>query len=71
MTIHDAVRILPRSQLKALLVAEGLHQGPEKRRPRQAKGGKPAQVRNVGAVSIHERRLKVDTRLLPGIGKAI
>ena len=47
-------------------MAEDLHQGPEKRRPSQAKGGEPAQVRIVGAVSIHERRLKVDARLLPG-----
>lgn len=66
MTIYDAVYILPRNQLKALLVAEGLHQGHEKRRPRQAKGSKPAQVRIVGGVSIHERSPEVDARLLPG-----
>ena len=66
MTIYDAVYILPRHQLKALLVAEGLHQGHEKRRSRQAKGSKPAQVRIVGGVSIHERSPEVDARLLPG-----
>ena len=47
-------------------MAEDLHQGHEKRRLLQANGGKPAQVRVAGAVSIHERRLKVDARLLPG-----
>lgn len=66
MTIYDAVYILPRNQLKALLVAEGLHQGHEKRRPRQAKASKPAQVRIVGGVSIHERSPEVDARMLPG-----
>jgi len=62
MTIYDAVYILPRNQLKALLVAEGLHQGHEKRRPRQAQGSKPAQVRIVGGMSIHERSAEVDAR---------
>ena len=66
MTIYDAVYILPRNQLKALLVAAGLHQGHEKRRSRQAKGSEPAQVRIVGGVSIHERSPEVDARLLPG-----
>ncbi len=66
MTIYDAVYILPRNQLKAALVAEGLHQGHEKRRPRQAKGSEPAAVRIVGGVSIHARSPEVDARLLPG-----
>lgn len=66
MTIYDAVYILPRNQLKAQLVAEGLHQGQEKRQPRQAKGSPPARVRIVGGVSIHERGPEVEARLLPG-----
>jgi transposase, IS30 family len=66
MTIYDAVYILPRNQLKAQLVAEGLHQGQEKRHPRQAKGSPPARVRIVGGVSIHERSPEVEARLLPG-----
>ena len=50
MTIYDAVYILPRNQLKAALVAAGLHQGHEKRRSRQAKGSEPAKVRIVGGI---------------------
>jgi transposase, IS30 family len=66
MTIYDAVYILPRNQLKAALVAAGLHQGHEKRRPRQAAGSRAAQVRIVGGISIHERSPDVAARLLPG-----
>lgn len=66
-TIYQALYVLPRNQLKAVLVQEGLRQQHEKRRPR-SKLSKPdgPKVRLVGGVSIHERPAEVNTRAVPG-----
>ena len=66
-TIYQALYILPRNQLKAVLVQEGLRQHHEKRRPQSklAKADGP-KVRHTGGVSIHERPAEVDTRAVPG-----
>ena len=66
-TIYQALYILPRNQLKAVLVQEGLRQHHEKRRPKSklAKADGP-KVRLTGGVSIHERPTEVDSRAVPG-----
>ena len=66
-TIYQALYVLPRNQLKAVLVQEGLRQHHQKRRT-QSKLTKPdgPKVRLVGGVSIHERLAEVATRAVPG-----
>ncbi len=66
-TIYQALYVLPRNQLKAVLVQEGLRQHHERRRPRSklAKADGP-KVRLTGGVSIHERPAEVDARAVPG-----
>ena len=65
-TIYQAIYVLPRNQLKALLVQEGLRQHHEKRHPQsKLSGGKPV-VRHPGGVSIHARPDEVAGRGVPG-----
>jgi len=64
-TIYQALYVLPRNALKAVLVAEGLRQHHEKRRPHSQLTKAEPKVRFSG-VSIDERPAEVDTRLVPG-----
>jgi transposase, IS30 family len=64
-TIYQALYVLPRNALKAVLVAEGLRQHHEKRRPHSKLTKAEPKVRFSG-VSIDERPAEVDTRLVPG-----
>jgi transposase, IS30 family len=64
-TIYQALYVLPRNALKAVLVAEGLRQHHEKRRPHSKLTTAEPKVRFSG-VSIDERPAEVDTRLVPG-----
>ena len=66
-TIYQALYVLPRNQLKAVLVQEGLRQHHEKRRAQSklTKSDGP-KVRLAGGISIHERPAEVATRAVPG-----
>ncbi|MFS8138395.1 MAG: IS30 family transposase [Thermomonas sp.] len=64
-TIYQALYVLPRNALKAVLVAEGLRQHHEKRRPHSKLTKAEPKVRFSG-VSIDERPAEVDTRTVPG-----
>jgi transposase, IS30 family len=64
-TIYQALYVLPRNALKAVLVAEGLRQHHEKRRPHSELSKAEPKVRFSG-VSIDERPAEVDTRTVPG-----
>ena len=64
-TIYQALYVLPRNALKAVLVAEGLRQHHEKRRPHSKLSKAEPKVRFSG-VSIDERPAEVDTRMVPG-----
>ena len=66
-TIYQALYVLPRNQLKVVLIQEGLRQHHEKRRTRSklVKSDGP-KVRLVGGISIHERPAEVATRAVPG-----
>lgn len=65
-TIYQALYVLPRNALKALLVAEGLRQHREKRQTRSKLTATPPKVRLAGGVSIDERPAEVDSRAVPG-----
>ena len=65
-TIYQALYILPRNALKAVLVQEGLRQHHEKRRPHSKLTVAVSKVRLAGGVSIDERPAEVDTRAVPG-----
>ena len=65
-TIYQALYVLPRNALKAVLVQEGLRQHHEKRRPHSKLTQPASKVRLVGGVSIDERPAEVDTRRVPG-----
>jgi len=64
-TIYQALYVLPRNALKALLVQEGLRHRHEKRRPHSKLTKAEPKVRFSG-VSIDERPAEVDTRIVPG-----
>jgi len=64
-TIYQALYVLPRNALKAVLVQEGLRQHHEKRRPHSKLTKAEPKVRFSG-VSIDERPAEVDTRIVPG-----
>ena len=65
-TIYQALYVLPRNALKAVLVQEGLRQHHERRRPHSKLTVPASKVRLVGGVSIDERPAEVDTREVPG-----
>ena len=65
-TIYQALYVLPRNALKAVLVQEGLRQHHEKRRPRSKLTQPVSKVRLVGGISIDERPTEVDSRTVPG-----
>ena len=65
-TIYQALYVLPRNALKAVLVQDGLRQHHEKRRPRRKLSKPEYKVRLVGGISIDERPAEVDTRRVPG-----
>jgi IS30 family transposase len=65
-TIYQALYVMPRNALKAVLVQEGLRQHHEKRRPHSKLTVPASKVRLVGGVSIDERPAEVDTRAVPG-----
>ena len=65
-TIYQALYVLPRNALKAVLVQEGLRQHHEKRRPHSKLTKPESKVRLVGGISIDERPAEVDTRTVPG-----
>ena len=65
-TIYQALYVLPRNALKAVLVQEGLRQQHEKRRPHSKLTKPEPKVRLVGGISIDERPAEVDTRMVPG-----
>jgi len=65
-TIYQALYVLPRNALKAVLVQEGLRQHHERRRPHSKLTVPASKVRLVGGVSIDERPAEVDTRDVPG-----
>jgi IS30 family transposase len=65
-TIYQALYVLPRNALKAVLVQEGLRQHHERRRPHSKLTAAPSKVRLVGGVSIDERPAEVATRTVPG-----
>lgn len=65
-TIYQALYVLPRNALKAVLVQEGLRRQHEKRRPHSKLTKPESKVRLVGGISIDERPAEVDTRLVPG-----
>ena len=64
-TIYQALYVLPRNALKAVLVQEGLRQHHEKRRLHSKLTKAEPKVRFSG-VSIDERPAEVDTRTVPG-----
>jgi transposase, IS30 family len=64
-TIYQALYVLPRNALKAVLVQEGLRQHHEKRRPHSPLTATEPKVRFAG-VSIDERPAEADTRRVPG-----
>lgn len=64
-TIYQALYVLPRNALKAVLVQEGLRQHHEKRRQRSKLGRTEPEVRFSGT-SVDERPAEVATRLVPG-----
>ena len=64
-TIYQALYVLPRNALKAVLVQEGLRQHHEKRRPHSQLTKAGPKVRFAG-VSIDERPAEVGTRAVPG-----
>jgi transposase, IS30 family len=64
-TIYQALYVLPRNALKAVLVQEGLRQHHEKRRPHSQLGSAEPKVRFSGT-SIDERPAEVDGRMVPG-----
>ena len=65
-TIYQALYVLPRNALKAVLIQEGLRQHHEKRRPHSKLTKPESKVRLVGGVSIDERPAEVDNRTVPG-----
>ena len=65
-TIYQALYVLPRNALKAVLVQEGLRQQHEKRRAHSKLTKPESKVRLVGGISIDERPAEVDTRMVPG-----
>lgn len=65
-TIYQALYVMPRNALKAVLVQEGLRQHHEKRRPRSLLTAAEPKVRFAGT-SIDERPAEVDTRIVPGL----
>ena len=64
-TIYQALYVLPRNALKAVLVQEGLRQHHERRHPQSKLTKAEPKVRFSG-VSIDERPAEVDTRTVPG-----
>jgi transposase, IS30 family len=64
-TIYQALYVMPRNTLKAVLVQAGLRQHHEKRRPHSALTATGPKVRFAGT-SIDERPADVDTRRVPG-----
>lgn len=64
-TIYQALYVLPRNAIKAVLVAEGLRQHHEKRRPQSRLTKAEPKVRFSG-VSIDERPAEAETRTVPG-----
>jgi IS30 family transposase len=64
-TLYQALYVLPRNALKAVLVQEGLRQHHEKRQPQGRLPKAEPKVRFAG-VSIDERPAEVDTRAVPG-----
>ena len=64
-TIYQALYVLPRNALKAVLVQEGLRQHHEKRRPHSKLTKAEPKVRFSG-VSIDERPAEVESRTVPG-----
>lgn len=65
-TIYQALYVLPRNALKAVLLQEGLRQHHEKRRPHSKLTTAAPKVRLTGGISIDERPAEVATRTVPG-----
>ena len=65
-TIYQALYVLPRNALKAVLVQEGLRHHHEKRRPHSKLTKPESKVRLLGGISIDERPAEADTRKVPG-----